>query len=86
MQLVVVGPAPEQDEGGQRVGEIEPRRVYTVEEARKLLGLPVSTFRLLVRRGEIRGRKAGRQWRFLGSELLKFLQNKTITPSRGKPR
>ena len=56
---------------------IEPRKVYTLEEARTLLGLSQTTFRLLLRRGEIKGRKAGRQWRFLGSHLLKFLEDKS---------
>ena len=54
--------------------------VCTLAQAWKLLGLSSSTFRLLVRRGEIKGKKAGRLWRFLGSELLKFIEDKT-TPS-----
>lgn len=49
---------------------IEPNRVYTLAEACEILSLPQSTFRLLVKRGEIKGWKAGRQWRFLGQELL----------------
>jgi len=57
---------------------IDPRKVYTLEEARQLLALSESTFRLLVRRGEIKGRKAGRRWRFLGSDLLQFFENRTI--------
>ena len=49
---------------------IEPNRVYTFEEACGALQLSPSTFRLLIKRGEIKGWKAGRQWRFLGRELL----------------
>jgi excisionase family DNA binding protein len=54
---------------------IEPHVVYTLEEARQLLVLSETTFRLLLRRGEIKGRKAGRQWRFLGSDLLEFFRD-----------
>ena len=57
---------------------IKPHKVYTLEEARQILVLSDTTFRLLLRRGEIRGRKAGRQWRFLGSELLKFFEDRDI--------
>jgi len=59
--------------------KIEPNRVYTLEEACKTLQLPNSTFRLLMRRGEIRGRKAGRRWVFLGEDLLKLFE-KTTSP------
>ena len=61
---------------------IEPRRVYTLEEGREVLDLSDTTFRLLVHRGEIKGRKAGRRWRFLGSELLKFLEHEGRPSSR----
>ena len=64
---------------------IEPRTVYTLKEARGLLGLSETTFRLLMQRGQIKGRKAGRQWRFLGKELLRFIEDKTA-PSTQEPR
>jgi len=54
---------------------IQPHVGYTLEEARQLLTLSETTFRLLLRRGEIKGRKAGRQWRFLGSDLLEFFRD-----------
>ena len=77
--------------GGKAVGDeymlpmrdaIEPRRVYTLEEGREVLELSDTTFRLLVYRGEIKGRKAGRRWRFLGSELLEFLEHEGKPSSR----
>jgi len=80
--------------GGKAIGDeymlpmrdaIEPRRVYTLEEGREVLELSDTTFRLLVHRGEIKGRKAGRRWRFLGSNLLKFLEDKS-TPSGEEPQ
>jgi len=72
--------------GGHSMREaIEPRKVYTLQEARKLLALSDTTFRLLVRREEIKGRKAGRQWRFVGSALLKFFEDGS-TPSTKGPR
>ncbi len=65
-------------------GVIEPGRVYTLKEALELLVLSESTFRLLQRRGEVKGQKLGRQWRFLGSELLKLVEDKA-TPSTEEP-
>jgi len=58
-------------------GIIERNKVYTLKEARVLLKVPESTFRLLIRRAEIRGRKIGRHWRFLGSDLLNLFQSQT---------
>lgn len=55
---------------------IEPQRVYNLQEARKVLDLSDATFRLLMKRGEIKGKKLGRQWRFLGSDLLNVLKRK----------
>jgi len=62
---------------------IEKNKVYDLEEACKTLQLPKSTFRLMLYRGEIKGRKAGRRWVFLGEDLLKLFE-KTTSPSRGK--
>ena len=53
---------------------IKADRVYSVKEACRVLNIGATTFRLLMQRGQIKGRKVWRQWRFLGSELLKLVQ------------
>jgi excisionase family DNA binding protein len=64
---------------------LNPRAVYTVQEVSRLFSLGEGRCRSLARRGEIKGRKAGRQWRFLGSDLLECLGDKTTPPER-KPQ
>ncbi len=62
---------------------IEPTAVYTVKEACELLNIPMSTFRILLGRGEIKGKKVGRQWRFLGSTLLDYLKEPQGSAAEG---
>ena len=63
---------------------IEPTAVYTLKKASELLHLPESTFRLLLKRGEIKGTKVGRQWRFLGDDILALLQGKEEAEDRNE--
>jgi excisionase family DNA binding protein len=49
---------------------IAPNYVYITEEAAALLRCKPSTIRAAIRKGKIRG--AGRPFRILGSELLRF--------------
>ncbi len=49
---------------------IVPNAVYITEEAAALLRCKPSTIRSAIRKGKIRG--AGRPFRILGSELLRF--------------
>lgn len=58
---------------------IVPNTAYNIEEARKLLGLSRTTLRLLVREGKLKGRKIGKQWRFLGSDLLELLERSILS-------
>ena len=56
--------------------EIVPNCVYTFEEVLKIFKLSPVTLRKLVRQGYIPGTKLGKQYRFIGSELLKTLERK----------
>ena len=56
--------------------DIEPNRVYTFDEVLKVLKLSPVTLRKLVRNGDVPASKLGKQYRFLGSELLRTLENK----------
>jgi excisionase family DNA binding protein len=47
--------------------------VLNAEQAAELLGLSVITVRRLAAAGEIPGRKAGKEWRFLRAALLDWL-------------
>jgi hypothetical protein len=64
---------------------LNPRAVHTVQEVSRLFSLGEGMCRTLARRGVVKGRKAGRVWRFLGSDLLRFLEDKN-TLSQREPR
>jgi len=54
--------------------DIEPNRVYTFDEILEVLKLSQVTLRKLVRNGDIPASKLGKQYRFLGADLLKALE------------
>jgi len=56
--------------------DIEPNRVYTFDEVLEVLKLSPVTLRKLVRNGDVPASKLGKQYRFLGAELLKALENR----------
>jgi excisionase family DNA binding protein len=51
--------------------------VFTTKEATDYIKLSRQTLLKLTREGKIHGSKAGRQYRFLKSELDKFLRGET---------
>jgi excisionase family DNA binding protein len=53
--------------------QIDANEVYTFDEVCKILNLAPTTLRKLVKNGEIPATKLGKQYRFLGSELLRTL-------------
>ena len=50
--------------------EIKPNAYYTLDEAAALLRVSRRTVQGLLRKGQIEAIKLGRQWRFLGCNLL----------------
>lgn len=50
--------------------EIRPNAYYTLDEAAALLRVSRRTIQELLRQGQIDAIKLGRQWRFLGRNLL----------------
>jgi excisionase family DNA binding protein len=56
--------------------EIEPNRVYTFDDVLKILKLSPVTLRRLVRSDEIHATRMGKQYRFLGAELIRTLERK----------
>lgn len=48
--------------------------VMTIEEVAAFLKVSETTAYQLVRSGEIQGRKVGREWRFLKSEIIEWLK------------
>ena len=56
--------------------DIEPNRVYTFDEVLEVLKLSPVTLRKLVRNGDVPASRLGKQYRFLGAELLKALENR----------
>jgi len=50
--------------------EIKPNAYYTLDEAAKLLRVSRRTIQELLRKGQLDAVKVGRQWRFLGRNLL----------------
>lgn len=55
---------------------IESNRVYTFDEVLEILKLSPVTLRKLVRKGAIHATKLGKQYRFLGSEIVETLKKK----------
>ena len=54
---------------------VEPKdEVLTLQEMAELLKLPKSTAYMLVQNEKIPGKKVGRQWRFIRSEVLNWLR------------
>lgn len=52
--------------------------VYTPDEVATLLKIPKSTVSYLLRNGEMRGTKVGRQWRITKKNLEIYLDDNTI--------
>lgn len=52
--------------------------VYTPDEVAALLKIPKSTVGYLLRNGEMRGTKVGRQWRITKKNLEIYLDDNTI--------
>jgi excisionase family DNA binding protein len=57
---------------------IEDDEILTVGQVSKLLKLHQRTIYKLVRNGMIPGRRVGKKWRFLASEIMKFLQKTDV--------
>ena len=53
------------------------KEVLSADEAAELLGVHVGTVREMARKGEIPARKVGRDWRFVRSALIRWLQGDT---------
>ncbi|MDO8663398.1 MAG: helix-turn-helix domain-containing protein [Candidatus Wildermuthbacteria bacterium] len=56
--------------------EINPREVYTTEEARDFLKISESTIKRFLKRGLIRAYKVGGAYRIWGSEILRLVSPK----------
>lgn len=53
--------------------EINKNEVYTTQEAQELLKISPSTMMRLIKKGAIRAAKVGKQYRILGTELLRVV-------------
>lgn len=53
--------------------EIVERGFYTIDEVALLLKFHPNTVRTMIKRGELEGKKIGRQWRIKSEELRKFI-------------
>jgi excisionase family DNA binding protein len=56
----------------------EDDEILTVGQVSKFLKLHQRTIYKLVRNGMIPGRRVGKKWRFLRSEIMKFLEKKDV--------
>lgn len=61
--------------------EITPNAVYTLQEACRFLKISEATARRWIRAGRLPGRKIGRDYRFLGSDLLEGLESGLTRPT-----
>lgn len=57
----------------ETTGSVSPDAVYTLQEARRFLKISEATARRWIKEGRLRGRKIGRDYRFLGRDLLDCL-------------
>lgn len=55
-------------------------RILTADEVAELMKVSYNTARKWIRRGRIPGRKIGRVWRVVESDLIAFVANKDNTP------
>ncbi len=53
--------------------EINPKEIYTTEEAQKFLKVSNSTIKRLLKKGIIKAYKVGWQYRIWGSEILSLI-------------
>ena len=51
------------------------REVLTVDGAAEFLGMSPYTIREMARRGDLPGRKIGKEWRFLREALVEWIRN-----------
>lgn len=58
--------------------EIRENAVYTLKETRILLKIGDSTVRRWIKEGLLPGRRIGRDYRFLGSDLLSALRHPRV--------
>lgn len=58
------------------MSEINPKEVYTTEEARDFLKISESTTKRLLKQGIIKAYKVGGTYRIWGSEILKLVSPK----------
>lgn len=61
----------------RKVREYEEDRVLTTEESCQYLRITKPTFFKYIRNGRIRATKAGKGWRVLKSELIRFLNGES---------
>ena len=52
------------------IKEIKPNQVYSLKEVSYILALSPRTIYKLIKKGGFKGWKAGKQWRFLGRDLI----------------
>ena len=57
--------------------EIKPNAVYTTGETEVLLKVSNSTLKRLIKKGLLRAKKVGKQYRILGWEILKIVAPET---------
>lgn len=62
----------------ERISDLSPNEVYTLEEACRFLKVSAPTARRWIKAGRLRARKIGRDYRLFGSDLL----NALATPDR----
>lgn len=56
--------------------EINPKEVYTTEEAQRFLKISESTIKRLLKKGIIKAYKVGWQYRIWGDEILRLISPK----------
>ena len=71
---------PTERNGGWRK-MAEPAEVLTTEEAADLLRVSTKTVLALAGKGKLPGRQVGRAWRFLRSDLVRYLHGGEQSPS-----
>jgi putative molybdopterin biosynthesis protein len=60
--------------GGKTMNDVNEQKIYNVEEAANLLRLSYRTIIRLIKKGNIRAAKLGRQYRISQDEIQRLLQ------------
>jgi excisionase family DNA binding protein len=75
-----------EDRNKQEGGIAMTGKIYTVKEVQELLGLSERTIFNLLKRDELKGFKAGREWRFTEGDIQDYINRQRYKAEAAKKK